>query len=103
MNSVDSSAVKDELALSAYAGVKLFAAVADKLKTVNASTVLAALTNAKVGAYDIGLTAPVPGAKTSPVDGLAGLAFSPSVTYNQIQNGKLIQSEAGFQDPFAAS
>jgi ABC-type branched-subunit amino acid transport system substrate-binding protein len=100
MDATDSSATKDELALSAYAGVKLFAAVAKNLDEVNADTVLAALKSAKVGAYDIGLTAPVPGATTSEVSDLPRLSFSPTVTYNQVQGGKIVQSEPGFQDPF---
>jgi ABC-type branched-subunit amino acid transport system substrate-binding protein len=103
MDAVDSSAKKDELALSAYAGVKLFAAVAENLDDVNAETVLAALKNAKPGTYDIGFTAPLPGATTSQVADLPRLSFSPTVTYNQVQNGTILQSEPGFQDPFAVN
>lgn len=103
MDKVDDSAKKDELAFGAYAGVKLFAAVAKGLSTVTAETVLQALSTAKVGAYDIGIIAPVPGAASSPLANLPKLAFSPTVTYNVIKDGKIIEEQAGFQNPFTAS
>ncbi|GAA3521079.1 urea ABC transporter substrate-binding protein [Aeromicrobium panaciterrae] len=103
MDMVDKSAKKDELALGAYAGVKLFAEVAKNLDTVDAASVLKALNSAKVGAYDIGVTAPMPGADTSPLKDLPRLKFSPTVTYNQIKGDTIIQSKDGFPNPFTAA
>jgi ABC-type branched-subunit amino acid transport system substrate-binding protein len=103
MNAVDKSAKQDELALGAWAGVKLFAAVAKNLDTVDAASVLKALNDAKVGAYDIGVTAPMPGADTSPVSDLPRLKFSPTVTYNQVQGSTIVQSKDGFINPFVVS
>lgn len=103
MNAVDKTAKKDELALGAWAGVKLFAEVAKGLPKVNAATVLAALNGAKVGAYDIGVTAPLPGSTSSPISALPRLKFSPTVTYNQVTGGTIIQSKPGFLNPFIAS
>lgn len=103
MSQVDGSAKKDELALSTWASVQLFAKVARGLSTVNASTVLDALKSAKVGQYDIGVTAPVPGAATSPLSQYPRLAFSPTVTYNQIQDGTIKQTVTGFPNPFTGS
>jgi branched-chain amino acid transport system substrate-binding protein len=103
MDQVDSSAKKDELALSTWASVQLFAKVASGLPTVNASTVLAALTSAKVGQYEVGVTAPVPGAATSPLSDYPRLAFSPTVTYNQIQDNTIKQTISGFPNPFTGS
>ncbi|WP_424534106.1 ABC transporter substrate-binding protein [Sphaerisporangium viridialbum] len=103
MDAVDKGAKKDELALSAYAGVKLFAELAKGLSEVNATTVLDALQNAKAGAYDIGFTAPLPGATTSPIAELPQLKFSPTVTYSQILDGTIKESVAGFHNPFVAA
>jgi ABC-type branched-subunit amino acid transport system substrate-binding protein len=103
MNAVDPKAKKDDVALGAWAGVKLFAKVAEGLDTVDASTVLKALQTAKVGAYDIGVIAPVPGVATSPIAGMPGLAFSPSVTYNQVKGGTMVQTKSGFLNPFPAT
>ena len=100
MDAVDPKAAKDELALGAYAGVKLFAEVAKKLDKVDAATVLEALQKAPVGAYDTGFTGPLPGATTSAVADLPQLKFSPTVTYNQVKGGTIVQSEPGFQNPF---
>lgn len=103
MNAVDPKAKKDDVALGAWAGVKLFAKVAEGLDTVDAASVLKALQTAKVGAYDIGVIAPVPGLAKSPVADMPGLAFSPSVTYNQVQGGTIVQTKSGFLNPFTAA
>jgi ABC-type branched-subunit amino acid transport system substrate-binding protein len=100
MTAVDPSAKQDELALVAWASVKLFAQVADHLKTVNASTVLKALQTAKVGTYKTGVTAPLPVAKTSPLKGYSRLGFDPTVTYDQVQNGVIQQTSSGYPNPF---
>jgi ABC-type branched-subunit amino acid transport system substrate-binding protein len=103
MNQVDSSAQKDELALTCWASVQLFAKVAEGLKTVTAATVLAALQSAKVGQYNVGVTAPVPGAATSPLSAYPRLYFSPTVTDNQIKGNTIVQTVPGFQNPFLSS
>ena len=93
-------AKQDELALVAWASVKLFAQVAVHLKTVDASTVLKALQTAKVGTYKTGVTAALPAATTSPLKGYPRLGFDPTVTYNQVQNGVIQQTTSGYPNPF---
>ena len=100
MNQVDSSAQKDELALTCWASVQLFAQVAKGLTTITPATVLAALDSAKVGQYTTGVTAPVPGAATSPLKQYSRLYFSPTVTYNQVTGATIDQTVASFQNPF---
>jgi branched-chain amino acid transport system substrate-binding protein len=89
MNAVNPKADKDEVALTTWTAVYLFADVAKTLSSVTAKTVLNAFEHLSKP-VDLGDTSPysVVG-KVSPISAYPRI-FNPSVDFNRVVNGKLV-------------
>lgn len=98
MNAVNPKADKDEVALTTWTAVYLFADVAKTLSTITAQTVLNAFDHLSepVG---LGDTSPYSVAgKRSPVSAYPRI-FNPTVDFNRVENGKLVTTRSNV-DPW---
>lgn len=100
MDAVDGNARKNEISMGAWIGVRLLAAVAADLPTVDAASLVAALDG--VAGLDLGLMPPVD--FTTPIEVIPGLTrvFNTTVMYSEVTGGVLTPLDGEFVDVFQA-
>lgn len=101
MDAVDADARKNEISMGAWVGVKLLAAVAADLPTIDSASLIKALDG--VSGLDLGLMPPVDFSK--PIEVIPGLTriFNTKVMYSEVTDGVLTPVDGRFVDVFAAS
>ncbi len=98
MDAIDEDARRNEISMGAWIGVKLIAAVAEDLPSVDAPSLVAALD--AVDQLDLGLMPPV--SFSDPVEIVPGLnrVFNTTVMYTEVDGGALHPIDGQFVDVF---
>ncbi len=101
MEAIDPEARRNDVSQGAWVGIKLLAAVAEDLPTVDPASVIAALD--EVEGLDLGLVPPV--GFSTPIEVVPGLTrvFNTKVMYSEVEDGVLRPIDGKFVDVFKAS